>query len=415
MSITVLEGKRIVLGITGSIAAYKSVELASSLTQAGAEVDVILTEAAMRFISPLSFRSVTGRDAYVDMWSLDDHIRHVRIGEAADMLIIAPATAHTIAKLAHGLADNLLTVVLLATRCPLMIAPAMDVGMYENAATQANLSVLQGRSVTVAGPAEGRMASGLSGFGRMLEPAELIGHIRMLLGSGGSLSGKKVVVTTGPTREQLDPVRFLSNRSSGRQGLALAQAALDAGGEVILISGPIEEEPPIGATHIAVSSALEMSDAVLGVVAQADALLMAAAVADFRPAELGKHKIKKAQAVRGNMVVPLVSNPDILEQVKAQKGKTGRPTVTLGFAAETEKMMAHGQDKLERKGLDYIAINDVSSPDAGFGAEENRIVLVGADGQLLDMPLQSKSTIAENIIRVIAQALESLEPIRKGE
>lgn len=406
MNGTIFQDKQILLGITGSIACYKSVDLASKLTQAGARVNVIMTEAAGRFIAPLSLRSVTGREVYTDMWSLDDHVRHVNLAERARIFVVAPATAHTMAKIAHGLADNLLTITALAARCPILIAPAMDAGMYSNPATQSNAAKLQERGMLIAGPAEGRMASGLTGLGRMLEPTELMGHIRREMGSGGPLESKRVIVTAGPTQERLDPVRFLSNRSSGRQGYTLAQAAIDAGADVTLISGPVQMTSPIGATLIRVNTAVQMCDAVLSEIADADALLMAAAVADFRPAELGKQKIKKAHAFSGGLGLPLISNPDILEQVKLQKAKTGRPLVTLGFAAETENLMEFGREKLVRKALDFIAINDVGLADSGFDVDTNRIIIIGSDGRLTNLPLQSKSAVAEDIIRVIAETLD---------
>lgn len=408
MNVTIFKEKRILLGITGSIACYKSVDLASKLTQSGGLVDVIMTEASSRFVSSLSFRSITGREVYSDMWSLDDHVQHVGLGETADLFVIAPATAHTMAKIAHGLADNLLTITALTARCPILIAPAMDAGMYTNPATQANVATLKERGFLFAGPAEGRMASGLTGLGRMLEPAELVGHIRLALGRGGPLAGRKIIVTAGPTREALDPVRFLSNRSSGRQGYALAQAALDAGADVTLISGPVQLKPPLGAKMILIDTAVEMSDAVLREVDGADVLLMAAAVSDFRPAELGKQKIKKAQAFSSGLGLPLVGNPDILEQVKAQKEKSGYPTITLGFAAETENLVDQGREKLIRKTLDFIAVNDVGAADSGFSVGTNRIILLSSDGRLLNLPLQSKSTIAEEIIKVITEALDSV-------
>ncbi|MCP4417260.1 MAG: bifunctional phosphopantothenoylcysteine decarboxylase/phosphopantothenate--cysteine ligase CoaBC, partial [Chloroflexi bacterium] len=251
---SLLAGKQILLGVTGSIAAYKAVDLASRLTQAGAFVDVILTEGAQKFVSPLTFRSVTGRPSFSSMWSLDEHVPHVGLGETAALFLIAPTTAHTIAKLAHGLADNLLTVTALAARCPLLIAPAMDGGMYEHAATRANVATLRERGVQFVGPAAGRMASGLSGLGRMVESAELVGHIRQTLAQNGPMAGRKVVVSTGPTREPLDPVRFISNRSTGKQGLAVAQAALDAGADVMLVHGPIFEPIPYGVTAVPVQT-----------------------------------------------------------------------------------------------------------------------------------------------------------------
>ncbi len=405
MIIPSLLNKRIVLGVTGSIACYKSIDLASRLTQSGALIDAILSDAAQRFVGPLSFRSVTGREVYIDMWDISDHVRHVRLGEAADLLVIAPITAHTLAKLAHGLADNLLTVTALAARCPVLVAPAMDGAMYEHPATQANVRVLQERGVAFAGPVVGRMASGLSGTGRMVEPAELVGLIRQILGHTGPLAGRNVVVTAGPTLEPIDPVRFLSNRSSGKQGLALAQAALDAGGSVLLITGPVQEPIPVGAEHIQVQSAIDMRDAVISAVKDADALLMAAAVADYRPAAVAEQKIKKREDSSEIFTLQMVGNPDILEEVKKQKQQSGKPTIVLGFAAETENALVYGREKLIRKGLDLIAINDVSAAGAGFMVDTNRVILMDAEGSIVELPLQSKAGIAESIIETVVAKL----------
>ncbi|MEW5986246.1 MAG: bifunctional phosphopantothenoylcysteine decarboxylase/phosphopantothenate--cysteine ligase CoaBC [Chloroflexota bacterium] len=404
--ITLLGNKRIVLGVTGSIACYKAVDLASKLTQAGALVDVILTEAATHFVTPLSFRSVTGRPVYTDMWQLAEHVLHVNLGETADLLVIAPATAHTMAKLAQGLADNLLTMTALAARCPLLIAPAMDGGMYEHPATQVNLATLQQRGVILAGPAAGRMASGLSGRGRLLEPSELLAHIRLALARRGPLAGRHVVVTAGPTREPIDPVRFISNYSSGKQGLALAQAALDAGARVTLITGPMGEPIPLGADPVRVETTEQMKAAVLAAVTEADALFMAAAVADFRPERPAAQKIKKKETPASAPVIHLTTNPDVLLAVKAYKEQTGRPLVTLGFAAETENVVANGRDKLIRKGLDLIAINDVSQPDAGFGVDTNRVTLLGRGGLVVELPLQSKTAVAETLVEYVARTLQ---------
>ncbi len=293
--ITLFADKRLLLGVTGSIAAYKAADLASQLTQAGALVDVILTESATHFVTPLTFQSVTGRPAHTDLWaaSAEAHIAHVALAEQADLLVIAPATADIIARLAHGLADDLLTVTALAARCPVLLAPAMDGGMYAHPATQANLKTLAERGVVLLGPAEGRMASGLMGRGRLLEPEELFGHVRLALAQGGSLSGRRVVVSAGGTQEPIDPVRFISNRSSGKQGYALAQAALDRGALVTLVSGPSALAAPAGAQLVPVETAQEMAQAVLTASADADVLLMAAAVADFRPAHAAEQKIKK--------------------------------------------------------------------------------------------------------------------------
>ncbi len=407
MAITILSGKRIILGVTGSIACYKAVDLASKLTQAGCFVDTILTESAKKFISPLSFQSVTGRKAYWDLWDMDDHIRHVQLGEAADLILIAPATANTMAKMAHGLAENLLLVTVLAARCPVAIAPAMDGAMFESAATQSNLGTLRERGIQILGPASGRMASGLVGRGRMIEPVELFGNVRLMLGQNGILRGKQVVVSAGPTQEPLDPVRFLSNRSSGKQGFALAQAALDSGADVTLIAGPVHIPVPVGVKHIPIRTALEMCDAVLDNVKEADALFMAAAVADFRPQESATQKIKKSD--KDVQTMAMARNPDILSEVDSQKTETGHPLVTLGFAAETERLLEHGGDKLRRKGLDFIAINDVGRSDAGFATDMNAIVLMDSKGQLIEVPHQSKTRVAEFLIQIVAERLLALD------
>src|SRR5512142_2122975 len=313
-----LQGKHIVLDITGSIAAFKAAELASQLAQAGAELDVILTPAAEKFITPLTLQSVTGRRAFTeaDLWGGEAHVLHVGLGHSADLLVIAPCTANTLAKLAHGLADNLLTVTALASQCPGLVAPAMDVGIYSNAATQENVRILRERRVCFAGPAEGRMASGLEGLGRLVEPAELLGHIRLLLGRNGALKGRKVVVTAGGTQEPLDPVRVITNRSSGKQGYAIVQAALDAGAQVTLITTPTALTPPVGAHIIPVETAKQMLDCVLTESANSDALIMAAAVADFRPKNQAKDKIKKEGGVPQ---IELEATEDILKTVSSQR------------------------------------------------------------------------------------------------
>ncbi len=403
--ISLLQNKRILLGVTGSIACYKAVDLASKLTQAGALVDVIMTESAQQFVTPLAFRSVTGRPAFSNMWDLDDHVRHVGLGETADLFLIAPATANTLAKLAHGTADNLLTVTALAARCPLLVAPAMDGGMFEHPATQANLEVLRARGVAILGPAVGRMASGLSGLGRMLEPADLLGHVRLTLAQKGVLAGTKVVVSTGPTREPMDPVRFISNRSTGKQGLAVAQAALDAGAQVTLIAGPISAPIPFGAHTIHVETTQQMADAVLSAIQDADALFMVAAVADFRPGKQSSQKIKKTEMEDWGLAIGLEVTLDILSAVKEHRERTGFPRVSLGFAAETHDAFEYGRQKLLRKGLNFIAVNDVLEPDAGFGVDTNRVVLLSSAGVVEEMPLLSKTAVAERLVHHVARAL----------
>ncbi len=409
--ITILDNKRIILGVTGSIAVYKAVDLASKLTQAGAQVDVIMTEAAQQFVTPLTFQAVTGRPVYNDLWQADNsgglptHIAHVGLGEGADLLVIAPITAQTMAKLAQGMADNLLTVTALSARCPLVIAPAMDGGMYEHAATQANLQTLLARGVQLIEPDEGRFASGLVGKGRLPETPMLMGHIRRVLGQNGCLAGRRVIVTAGGTHEPLDPVRFITNRSSGKQGYALAQAALDAGAQVTLISSVSDQLPtPIGAEIIPIGTAEQLAAAVLTAVVEADALIMAAAVADFRPAMVAEQKIKKKDDGAG-LPLELARNPDILVQVREQRQKTGWPRVAVGFAAESENLLANAQGKLERKGLDLLVANDISATDAGFAVDTNRVTILDTRGGQQALDLTTKTAVSEVIVERVAALL----------
>lgn len=403
----VLENRRIILGVTGSIAAYKSVTLASSLTKNGALVDVILTDAAAKLVAPLTFSSITGRKAYVDedLWKVDDHVLHIEMGENNDAFLIAPVTANTIAKLAHGLADNLLTLTALASRSPLLLAPAMDGGMYSNPATQENLNLLKKRGVEIWGPAEGHLASGLSGKGRMLEPDHLLGYLRSWIGRNGVLKGKKVVVTAGGTQEPIDPVRVIGNRSSGKQGYAIAQSALDQGAEVVLISAPVALAELIGARNIQVKTANEMAEAVLAETTDADLLIMAAAVADYKPTRKADHKIKKDQG--GLDVIKLERTVDILGEVAKNRGKKkATPVVIIGFAAETENLLENAKVKLEKKGLDLIAANDVSRDDRGIGLDKNQVLLIWKDGQTRELPVMDKADIADELVLEAAKLLE---------
>ncbi|MBI5934134.1 MAG: bifunctional phosphopantothenoylcysteine decarboxylase/phosphopantothenate--cysteine ligase CoaBC [Chloroflexi bacterium] len=397
--------KHILLGVTGSIAAFKAADLASKLAQAGARVDVILTTGAEKFVTPLTFQSVTGRRAYTesDLWGGEAHVLHVGLAHTADALVIAPCTANTLAKLAHGLADNLLTITALANRAPLVLAPAMDGGMFDAPATQANLATLIERGATVIGPAQGHLASGLTGKGRMVEPAEILGQLRLVLGRGGALAGQSVVVSAGGTQEPLDPVRVLTNRSSGKQGFALAQAALDAGAQVTLIATPTSLTPPVGAKVIHVETAREVLEAVLKESANADALIMAAAVADFRPKQAAASKMKKRDGIPQ---VALEATEDVLEAVARQKSRTKRPKVVVGFAAESRDLLSNASEKLKSKKLDMIAANDISADDAGFGVDTNRITLLFANGKQESLPLMSKIEVAETIVARIA-ALET--------
>ena len=406
-TIPTLRGRRITLGVTGSIAAYKAADLASKLTQGGADVDAILSEAACEFVSPLTFQSVTGRRAFTDddLWSSEAHVVHIGLGEASDLLVVAPATANTIAKLACGVADTLLTVTALAARGPTLVAPAMDAGMYEHPATQANLATLRERGVTILGPVEGRMASGLIGLGRMIEPSKLLGHIRLALGRESGLGGRRVVVTAGGTHEPIDPVRVVANRSSGKQGFALAQAALDRGAEVTLIAGPVALKAPVGAVRVDVETAAEKRDAVLGAVDGADALLMAAAVADFRPSQAEEHKVKRR---RGVPEVRLEPTDDILALVFEQRKSIGWPKVTVGFAAESQDLVENARAKLDEKGLSLMVANDITSPDAGFKVDTNRVTLLDSEGGVQELPLMTKMEVAEFVIQRVEEALKVL-------
>ena len=392
--------KHIVLGVTGSVAAYKAVELASKMTQAGALVDVILTASALHFVSALQFQSVTGRKAYTDadLWGGEAHVVHVNLGHTADLLVIAPATASTMAKLANGISDNLLSVSALAAGCPLLLAPAMDLGMYQNPATQKNVALLKERGVHFIGPVEGHLASGLSGLGRFEEPANILAHVRYLLSRGGPLHGKRVVVTAGGTQEPIDPVRVISNRSSGKQGYAIAQAALDDGAAVTLITAPTALLLPDGVQIVKVQTAAEMLTAVLEQTQVADALIMAAAVADFVPSQTAMNKIKKE-----GTPISLGLNPtkDILLEVAENKIKSGFPRVTVGFAAESEHLLQNAALKIVNKKLDLIVANDISQKGSGFESDSNKVTLIYKDGTQETLPILSKYEVAEKIIQKI--------------
>lgn len=405
--ISILKGKRIVLGVTGSIAVYKAVDLASKLTQAGALVDVVMTAAAREFVMPLAFQAVTGRTVYTDLWhaesgaGLPTHIAHVGLGEGADLFAIIPATANTLAKLAAGLADDLISVTALANRAPLIVAPAMDGGMYSHEATQANIATLLSRHVTLIEPEIGRMASGLEGRGRLPDTAQLMGEIRRTLGRTGALKGRRVVITAGGTQEPIDPVRYITNRSSGKQGYAIAQAAVDAGAEVVLIS-TVDLPVPVGVQLQAVRSADELLRVTLAQAALSDALIMAAAVADFTPVVVAEHKIKKHDGQTG-LTLELKRTVDILGQISAQKQEY--PRITVGFAAESQDLLDNAQSKLMRKGLDFIVANDITATDAGFAVDDNRVIVLTRTGERIEYPLQSKTAVAEMIVGRVADLL----------
>ncbi|MDM8530145.1 bifunctional phosphopantothenoylcysteine decarboxylase/phosphopantothenate--cysteine ligase CoaBC [Anaerolineales bacterium HSG25] len=405
MMADILAHKHIILGITGGIAAYKAATLCSRLVQAGATVDVVMTEAAQQFITPLTFQALTHRRIYHDIFDIPDgeNIPHISLADQADLLIIAPATTNTLAKLANGLADNLLTTIALATPAPILVAPAMETDMWQHPATQSNMAKLEQWGVTLAGPAEGRLASGAVGRGRMVEPEEILDMARLRLAQAGDLAGCNLVVTAGGTRETIDPVRFISNHSTGKMGYAIAHAARDRGAKVTLIS-TASLSVPIGVALIPVDSAQQMRDAVMDVVRLADVLIMSAAVADFRPATVAEQKIKKKADSSIGMSIDLVRTPDILADVAtyknqmAQNGDVVCPKVTIGFAAESENLLTNAEGKLKRKNLDMIAANNISASDAGFGVDTNRVTLLMADGKKEELPLMSKRSVAEIIL-----------------
>jgi phosphopantothenoylcysteine decarboxylase / phosphopantothenate---cysteine ligase len=409
---TPLQNKHIVLGITGSIACYKGADLASKLTQAGARVDVILTQGAAQFLTPLTFQSVTGRRAFreEDLWGNEAHVLHVGLGHSTDLVVIAPATANTMAKLAHGIADNLLTVTALAASCPLLIAPAMDEGMFSHPATQANVEILKSRGAVIVGPASGHLASGLEGIGRMVEPQVVLGEIRQLLARGGPLNGRKVVVTAGGTQEPIDLVRVISNRSSGKQGFSLVQAALDLGAEVTLVAGPVQLPTPPGARRLDVETAQQMLEAVLAEVKDADALVMAAAVADFRPVNPAQQKIKKEQGLPD---IRLELAPDILSAVAQQKMELGCPKITVGFAAESQKLYENARAKLQAKKLDLIVANDITATDAGFAVDSNRVKILSPEGNVETLPLLTKMQVGEHVMERVAALLAGEDQLER--
>jgi phosphopantothenoylcysteine decarboxylase/phosphopantothenate--cysteine ligase len=389
-----LRGKRVLLGVAGSIACFKAAQLCSTLVQAGAEVDVVLTEAAQRFITPLTFQSLTRRPVYTDLYDVlpDLSSAHVELGARADVIVVCPATATTIARLANGMADDMLACTALASRAPLVVAPAMNVNMWQHPATQRNVALLRERGAIQVGPVEGRLAEGIIAMGRLAPLENVIAATSVALGRGGPLAGRRVVVTAGGNHEPIDPVRFIGNRSSGRMGYAIAEAARDRGAEVTLITGPSALAAPWGIRVQPVETAREMERAVLAACDGAAALVMAAAVADYRPEQTAEHKIKKTG---GALTLTLVQNPDILAQVHARYADA---LVKAGFAAESRDVLAEAGRKLVAKGLDLICANDVTEAGSGFGTETNRITILSRDGSREDLPLLPKTEVAERIL-----------------
>ncbi len=408
-----LSGKRIAFGICGGIAAYKAADVVSKLTQAGALVDVILTEHAAEFITPLTLSALSQRPVYSDLWEPTGEAaaRHIELGHSADLLVVAPATANTIARLAHGLADDMLTTVALSCIAPLLLVPAMESHMYEHPATQANLRLLSERGATLLPPGVGHLASGAVGVGRFPDTPPILAAIRRLLGRAGELAGRRVVVTAGGTREPIDPVRYVGNRSSGRMGVALAEEARDRGAEVVLIAGPMSVSPPPGVAVRQVETALQMRDALREAVVAADVLVMAAAVADYRVANPAQQKIKKGSAAEnadGSLTLQLVPNPDILAELATMTTVTqGRHLIRVGFAAETSDIERNAAGKLAKKQLDLLVANDVSKPGSGFGASSNEVTIFHRDGHRERLALLPKTEVAAAIWDRVAPLLQN--------
>ncbi len=386
-----LEGKCVVLGVTGGIAACKACEIVSRLKKLHANVRVVMTEHACRFVQPLTFETLSGNQVAVSAFEHSFEIEHISLARAADILLIAPATADIIGKMAHGIADDLLSTTAMAVTCPILIAPAMNCAMYKSAALQENLATLKRRGVLTVGPESGHLACGDEDIGRMSEPETIVARVCELLRRQEDLSGKYVLVTAGPTREMVDPVRFLSNRSSGKMGYAIAEAAARRGARVTLVSGPVTLEKPCGVETVSITSTLDLYREVTERAKSADLVIQAAAPADFRPLEMAQHKIKKTGE---GMMLQLTPNPDIAAQLGRDK-HAGQ--VLVAFAAETDDLIANARKKLDKKNADMVVANDVTQPGAGFAGDTNRVTLVTrSDARAL--PLMSKRDVADAIL-----------------
>jgi phosphopantothenoylcysteine decarboxylase / phosphopantothenate---cysteine ligase len=392
-----LRGRRVLLGVTGGIAAYKACILVRLLRLRGASVRVVMTRSAERFVGPATFAALSDHRVYTDLWEEPGVVLHVRLAHEADVAVVAPATANVVAKLAQGLADDLLSSALLEATCPLVVAPAMHTGMWEHPATQANVDALAERGARIVGPATGSLAAGDEGIGRMTEPEDILAAIEDVLAAAGDLAARRVVVTAGPTWEPIDPVRFVGNRSTGKMGFAVAAEAFARGADVTLVVGPATVEPPPGPDIVRVTTAEEMRGAVLDAMRDADALVMAAAVADFRPDEASAAKLKKAQ---GPPEIRLVPTPDIL----AELGAAG-DVVLVGFAAETVDAEEAGREKLRRKSLQLLVANEVGREGTGFGSETNRAAILAADGADVPMRAWTKRELASAICDRLAKLL----------
>jgi phosphopantothenoylcysteine decarboxylase/phosphopantothenate--cysteine ligase len=397
-----VDGKFVVLAVTGSIAVYKMVELARRLQQAGATVQVVMTRSAAEFVTPLTFQALTHRPVELEMFAMQDErsAGHVAMGRQADVVVVAPATAHVLARLAHGFSDDLIATTVLATSAPVIVAPAMETHMWQNAATQANVAALRARGVRVIDPETGPLASGDVGPGRLASLERIEAAIDDALGRRQALSGRTIVVTAGPTVEAIDPVRFVSNRSSGKMGYAIASAAREAGADVVLVTGPTALVPPAGVRTFSVESADDLKEAVLAQLERADAVIMAAAVADYRPIERATKKMKKKD-LGNEMHLRMIENPDVLKAIVAAR----RPgTVVVGFKAETGDATAEASRMLREKKLDLVVANDVADPRSGFGSDDDQVAFVSADG-VEKLPLLKKTEVARRLVELLATRL----------
>jgi phosphopantothenoylcysteine decarboxylase / phosphopantothenate---cysteine ligase len=403
----ILVGVRIILGITGSIAAYKAVELLRALVREGATVQVVMTHAATKFVAPLTFEVLSGRPVSIDLFEAHDEMKHLSLPEQADLIVVAPATANFLAKAASGLADDLLSTLLLTAQCPLLVAPAMDGGMWEHRAVAQNVQVLRTRGVVVLDPDEGSLASGRFGQGRLADESRILEAVQTALAPQRDWQGHRVLVSAGPTQEPIDPVRFISNRSSGKMGYALAEAARARGAQVTLVTGPTTLPMPACVEVVAVETAEEMTKALCTRLSWSTVVIMAAAVADYRPAQAAAHKIKKQG--QGNQTLRLEPTIDILATLSAQRTNQ----LLIGFAAETQELIAHATEKLSAKDLDLIVANDVTREGAGFGSDQNAATVIDRHGRATEFPLMTKRQLADEILNV-ARTLISPRGSRTG-
>jgi len=402
-SLDSLEGKRIVLGVSGGIAAYKAAALTSKLTQAGATVHVIMTKHAVEFVQPLTFQALSHQPVHTDVFAEPDPhvISHIELADRADLILVAPATANVIAKMAHGLADDMLTTTVLATKAPVLVAPAMNVNMYDHPATQANMRQLAEYGYRFIEPGEGLLACGWVGKGRLAEPEEIVAAVAAFFAeqkqtdcTAKDLSGKTVLVTAGPTREKIDPVRYITNHASGKMGYAIAEAARDRGAQVILVSGPTSLPQPAGVRVVPVESVQEMFDAVMRDLPESDIVIKSAAVSDYRPKTVHQHKMKKGD---GPLVLELDKAPDILKTIGERKTKQ----FVVGFAAETQDLTENAKSKLERKNLDMIVANNVLTEGAGMGSDTNIVTLMARSGEQVELSKMSKRAVADKLLDAI--------------